>query len=53
MQDGAEGQAISPRRAEVGDLHSAVPVGDILTPLKQRLARVHQVLQEEEKKMEE
>lgn len=49
MQDGTEGQAIPPRCAEVGDLYSLVPVGDVLTPLEQRLAGVHQVLQQEER----
>lgn len=44
VQDGAERQAVPPRRAEVGDLHPAVPVGDVLTPLQQRLAGVHQGL---------
>lgn len=44
VQDGAEGQAVSPRRAEVGDLDPAVLVGDVLTPLQQRLAGVDQVL---------
>lgn len=44
VQDGAEGQAVPPRRAEVGDLDRAVLVGDVLAPLQQRLAGVHQVL---------
>lgn len=44
VQDGAEGQAVPPRRAEVGDLDPAVLVGDVLAPLQQRLAGVHQVL---------
>lgn len=44
MQDGAEGQAVSPRCAEVGDLDPAVLVGDVLAPLQQRLAGVDQVL---------
>lgn len=44
MQDGAERQAVPPRRAEVGDPHPAVPVGDVLTPLQQRLAGVDQGL---------
>lgn len=44
VQDGAERQAVPPRRAEVGDLHPAVLVGDVLTPLQQRLAGVHQGL---------
>ena len=47
MQDGTEGEAVSPRRAEVGDFNAAVPSGDVLTPLEQRLAGVHQSLQEE------
>lgn len=48
MKDGTEGQAVSPGRAEVGDFYPPVPVGDALTPLQQRLAGVHQVLEEEE-----
>lgn len=44
VQDGAERQAVPPRCAEVGDLHPAVLVGDVLTPLQQRLAGVHQGL---------
>lgn len=44
VQNGTEGQAVSPGRAEVGDLHSVVFVGDALTPLEQRLAGVHKVL---------
>lgn len=50
MEYGTEGQAISPGRAEVGDFYPAVLVGDVLTPLEQRLAGVHQVLQEDEDK---
>lgn len=50
VQDGAERQAVPPRRAEVGDLHSAVPVGDVLTPLQQRLAGVHQGLSRRRKR---
>lgn len=48
MQDGTEGQAVSPGRAEVCDLYPPVPTGDVLTPLEQRLAGVHQPLVEEE-----
>lgn len=44
VQDGTEGQAVSPRRAEVGDLDPTVLVGDVLAPLQQRLAGVDQVL---------
>lgn len=46
VQNGAKGQAVSPRRAEVGHLHPLVAVGDVLTPLEQRLAGVHQLLEE-------
>lgn len=46
VQNGTEGQAVSPGRAEVCDFHSIVFVGDALTPLEQRLAGVHQVLKE-------
>lgn len=35
MEYGTEGQAISPRRAEVGDFYPPVLVGDALTPLEQ------------------
>lgn len=45
MQDGTEGQAVSPGGAEVGDLHPRVAVGDALTPLEQGLAGGHQVLE--------
>lgn len=51
VQDGTEGQAISPGRAEVGDLYPLVPAGDVLTPLQQRLAGVHQALEEEEEEV--
>lgn len=44
MQEGAEGQAVPPGRAEVGDLHPLVAAGDVLAPLQQRLAGVHQAL---------
>lgn len=42
MEDGAEGQAVSPGGAEVGDLHSFVTLGDFLTPFKERLAGLDQ-----------
>lgn len=45
MQDGTEGQAVSPGGAEVGDLHPRVAVGDALTPFEQGLAGDHQVLE--------
>lgn len=48
MKDGTEGQAVSPGCAEVCDLHSLVPAGDLLTPLEQGLAGVHQALVEEQ-----
>lgn len=48
MKDGAEGQAVPPGRAEVGDFYPPVLVGDVLTPLEQRLAGAHQALEEEE-----
>jgi len=48
VQEGTEGQAVSPGCAEVCDLHPLVPVGDALAPLQQRLAGVHQVLQGED-----
>lgn len=38
VDNGAEGQAIPPGGAEVGDLHSFVTLGDFLTPFQQRLA---------------
>lgn len=44
VEDGTEGQAVPPGRAEVGDLYPPVLSGDVLTPLEQRLAGVHQVL---------
>ena len=44
MQEGTEGQAVSPGGAEVRDLHPPVLAGDVLTPLQQRLAGGHQLL---------
>lgn len=46
MEYGAEGQAVPPGRAEVGDFYPPVLVGDALTPLEQWLAGVHQILEE-------
>lgn len=45
MQNGTEGQAVSPGGAEVGNLHPRVTVGDALAPLEQGLAGGHQVLE--------
>lgn len=42
MENGTEGQAVSPGGAEVGDLHPLVLLGNVLAPLQQRLARGHQ-----------
>lgn len=46
VQNGTEGQAVSPGSAEVCDLYAVIFVGDALTPLEQRLAGVHKVLKE-------
>lgn len=35
VQDGTEGQAVPPGRAEVGHLHTSVVLRYFLTPLKQ------------------
>ena len=40
VQQGAESQAVPPRRGEVGDLHPAVVLGDLATPGQQGLAGV-------------
>lgn len=46
VQNGTEGQAVSPGSAEVCDLYAVIFVGDALTPLEQRLAGVHKILKE-------
>lgn len=42
VQNGAEGQAIPPGGAEVGDLHAFVALGDFLTPFQEGLAGLDQ-----------
>lgn len=42
VEDGAEGQAVPPGRAEVSHLHAPVVLCDFLTPLQQRLTAAHQ-----------
>ena len=42
MKDGAEGQAVPPGCAEVGDLYPLVTLCHFLTPLEERLAGAHQ-----------
>lgn len=42
MQDGAEAEAVPPGRAEVGDLHPLVTLGDFLSPFQERLSGSNQ-----------
>lgn len=42
MEKGAEGQAVPPGGAEVGDLHPFVTPGDFLTPFQEGLAGLDQ-----------